>query len=155
LNPNGGVPVCETSPISPPGQFTWQDLIALKYELAPEDAANAVYLLNQRTLGQILTMSDATGRPIWQETPATEAGAPNQFMIAGSRVIVTPMMPDIGPGATPILVGNLQRLYLVVIRKLLTMYPDASAGWCLVYRYSARIGGAVVCPGSGRLLKIR
>jgi HK97 family phage major capsid protein len=32
LNPNSGIPNCECSPATAPGQFSWQDLMMLKYE---------------------------------------------------------------------------------------------------------------------------
>lgn len=50
LNPNGGIPICETSPATPAGQFSWQDLIMLKWEIPMQWQTGASYLMNQRTL---------------------------------------------------------------------------------------------------------
>ena len=33
LNPKSGIPICETSAETPPGQFSLQDLVMLKFEL--------------------------------------------------------------------------------------------------------------------------
>jgi len=33
LHPNSGIPICDTSPSMTPGEFAWQDLVALKYQV--------------------------------------------------------------------------------------------------------------------------
>jgi HK97 family phage major capsid protein len=86
LNPAAGIPICDTGPNTPPNQFTWQDLIMLKWAVNRQWHPGASYLLNQNTFALILTMSDAIGRPIMIANP-TVAG---QMMINGSPVnIVT------------------------------------------------------------------
>jgi HK97 family phage major capsid protein len=112
--------------------------VALQFELPEEYASRGVYLMNART------------------TPATDAGGRSGFTIAGRPVRIVTQFPDVAPGSTPILFADLEQLYLVVTRKALTMQVDPySAGFCVVFRFSARIGGAVVCPGAGRLLRVR
>jgi len=66
-------------------------------------------------------------------------------------------MPDVQPGATPILVAGLQQLYLVITRRGLGMQVDpySGGGWCVIHRFDARIGGNVICPNARRLLRIR
>jgi HK97 family phage major capsid protein len=64
LHQKSGIPVCETSPSTPPNQFTWQDLIMLKYEIPMQWQNGASFLMNQRTFALLLTMSDAGGRPM-------------------------------------------------------------------------------------------
>jgi len=64
FNPRSGIPVCETSATTAPGSLTWQDLYLLKWEIAAQWQAGASYLMNQRTWAQIMTMSDATRRPL-------------------------------------------------------------------------------------------
>jgi HK97 family phage major capsid protein len=64
-------------------------------------------------------------------------------------------MPNVEPGSTPVLFGDLQQLYMVVTRQALTMMPDPySMGYCTAVKFSARIGGNVICRGAGRLLRI-
>jgi hypothetical protein len=41
LNPKGGIPICETSANTPPGQFSWKDSIILKYEIPMQRQAGA------------------------------------------------------------------------------------------------------------------
>ncbi len=120
LNPNSGVPVCETSPVTQPGQFSWQDLLMLKIEVPMEWQAGAIYLMNQRTFALLLTMSDSAQGPIWGQWPG---GLPG-FTLAGSPIRIVTQMPDVQPGSTPVLFGNLRQAYMLVDRRALTMTPD-------------------------------
>src|SRR5262249_49024597 len=102
LNPASGIPICDTASATAPGAFTWQDLILLKWELPQQWHANGAYIMNQRTFAQILTMSDATGRPIMLADPTQ----PGRMLINGSPVILTTWMPNVEPGATPVAFGD-------------------------------------------------
>jgi HK97 family phage major capsid protein len=66
--------------------------------LPEEYAARGTYLMNGATLGLLMTMSDAMGRPIWMQTPASDAGGFGGFQIAGSPVRVVSQMPDVAAG---------------------------------------------------------
>jgi len=153
LNPAAGIPIMDTSLATPVGFFSWQDLVQLKWSVPMSLDANAgAYLMNQHTFGMILSMSDANGRPIILNNP-TEAG---QMVINGSRVVIVQQMPTVETGHTPIAYGNWNRVYMVVNRKNVTMQQDPySAGFCILYKFEARIGGGVICPNAARLLRIR
>src|SRR5262249_15184578 len=69
LNPNAGIPILDTSPSTPPGQITWQDLAMLKWDVPMQWHANGTYVMNQRTWALISTMSDAIGRPLFTPSP--------------------------------------------------------------------------------------
>jgi HK97 family phage major capsid protein len=99
----------------------------------------------------MMTMSDANGRPIMVSMP-TEAG---QYAIGGSPVVISTQMPDVAPGNTPVAFGNWRQAYMVVNRKAVTMQQDPySAGFGVLFKFDARIGGAVICPNAARLLRI-
>jgi HK97 family phage major capsid protein len=153
LNPSSGIPIMDTAASTPPGYFTWQDLLMLRFAVPLSLQANAgAYLMNQYTWALCTTMSDANGRPIMTSTPGDET----PFRLGGVPVIIAPQMPDCVPGATPVAFGNWNRAYMVVNRKGVTMQQDPySAGFCVLFKMEARIGGAVVCPGAARLLRIR
>jgi HK97 family phage major capsid protein len=152
LNPQSGIAVCETAPATPPGMFTWQDLVMLKFEIPQQWWDGSVYLMNQRTAGLLMTMSSTDGRPLLSALPAGMPG----FALAGSPIVIASQMPDVAPGSTPILFGNLRAAYTVVDRKAVTMQTDPySAGYCVLYKFEARVGGACTCPNSVRLLRIR
>jgi HK97 family phage major capsid protein len=158
LNPRGGIPICETAAATAVGAFTWQDLVSLAYEVPVQWHDRAVFLMNQRTLGLCLTISDAAGRPLLLPTPLTETGRPAgaRFSIAGFPVIIANVMPDVAPGSTPILFGDLEATYTLINRKATTMTPDPySGGFCTLFRFEARVGGATTCSNAARLLRIR
>jgi HK97 family phage major capsid protein len=97
-------------------------------------------------------MSDALGRPIMIASPVN----PGEYIINGSPVRIATQMPDVIPGSTPVLFGNLQAAYLLVTRKAVTMLQDPfSAGYCILFKFEARVGGNVVCANAARLLRIK
>jgi HK97 family phage major capsid protein len=109
LNPRSGIPVCDTAAATAAGILTWQDAYMLKWEIPAQWQAGASYLCNQRTWAQIMTMSDAMGRPLWSQAPGGEPG----FMLAGSPVHIVTQFPDIAPGSTPLAFGNWEKTYTV------------------------------------------
>lgn len=152
LNPMSGIPICETGAATPLGQFTWQDLYQLKYDIPMEWHAGGSYLMNQRTFALLGTMSTAEGRPLFAQLPTGQMG----FQFAGSPIVIATQMPDVAPGSTPIAYGNWKEVYLIVWRRAVTMTQDPySAGWCILFRFDARVGGGVKCPNAARLLRIR
>jgi HK97 family phage major capsid protein len=97
-------------------------------------------------------MSDTGGRPIWSSLPGEEPG----FRLAGSPIIIASQMPDVMAGSTPVAFGNWKRTYTCAWRKAPTMQIDNSTtGWCTVFKFEARCGGATTCPNSARLLRVR
>ena len=65
-------------------------------------------------------------------------------------------MPDVAPGSTPVLFGDLGAGYTLVNRKAVSMVRDPySAGFCILFRWEARVGGAVTCSNALRLLRIQ
>jgi HK97 family phage major capsid protein len=152
LHPASGVPVCDTSINTPAGQFVWQDLVSVKFQVPLQYHAGAVWVMNQVCFGQMLTMSDAIGRPLLIANPTL----PGEYLLVGSPIRSATQMPPVMPGSTPILFGNLQIGYLLVYRKQLTMLQDPySMGFCVVFRFESRVGGNVACANSMRLLRIK
>jgi HK97 family phage major capsid protein len=153
LNPAAGIPICETSENTAPGTFTWQDLVMLSLQVPMSlQDNNGTFLMNQNTLGLMLTMSDANGRPILALTPSEAL----PFRLNGRPVAIASQMPDCIPGATPIAYGNWNQAYMVVNRRGVTVQNDPfSAGWCNLFKFDTRIGGAVVCANAARLLRVR
>jgi|GEM_PF-2201479 len=158
LNPNAGIQVCDTSPATPLDTFTWQDLVALKWQVPMQyhsgAGGGARYLLNQNTFGLLLTMSDASGRPMLVQFPQNTPSTP--FLLNGSPVQIVTQMPDPAPGTTPVAFGAWNEVYMIVNRKAVTLQVDPySAGFCILHKWEARIGGGIICPSAARLLRIR
>jgi HK97 family phage major capsid protein len=59
----------------------------------------AVYLMSSRTLALLFTMSDTSTRPLFSALPERGPG----FSFAGSPIFISSWMPDVQPGATPVL----------------------------------------------------
>jgi HK97 family phage major capsid protein len=158
LHPQSGVQICETARETPPGGIAWQDLIGLAYEVPIMFHDRAMFIMNQRTLGMCLTMTDAVQRPLMLPVPLTEAGRPAgaRYSIAGFPVVIANIMPDVAPGAVAVLFGNLEAAYTLVHRKATTLTPDPySGGFCTLFRFEARVGGATTCSNAVRFLRIR
>jgi HK97 family phage major capsid protein len=154
MSQNSGVPICEVSPATAPGTFTWQDLLMLKYEIPIEWQDGSAFFMNQRTFALLQTMSTAEGRPLFGAMGTTSPGT--GFQLAGSPIHVVSQLPDCAPGSTPVMFGNLKAAYLLVTRRGLTMTTDPyTAGWCVIYKFDQRIGGAPTCPNAMRLLRVR
>lgn len=152
LNPRSGIPICETAAATAAGSLTWQDAFMLKWEVPEQWQAGGSYLCNQRTWAQLMTMTDASGRPIWSQPPGAEPG----YFLAGSPVHIATQMPDIMPGSTPLAFGNWKQAYSVVWRKAVTVQVDPySANFCVLFKAEARVGGGSTCPNAARLLRIR
>ena len=49
LNPAAGIPICETAPSTPPGVFSWQDLVALRWQVPANFQDGGAYIMNQNT----------------------------------------------------------------------------------------------------------
>lgn len=159
LSPAAGIRACDTGENTPAGQFSWQDLIALKWQVPMQWQGNGRYLMNQNTFGLSLTMSDATGRPIMIPMPVGTPGTnvlPGTMSLNGTPVNIVTQMPDVAPGSTPVAYGNWNEVYMVVNRKAVTMQQDPySAGFCILFKFESRIGGGILCPNAARLLRIR
>ena len=152
LNTRSGIPVCETAGATAAGSISWQDVVLLKWEIPVQWQAGGSYLMNQRTFAALMTMTDAMQRPIWTQMPGEEPG----YMLAGSPIHIVTQFPDIAPGSTPIAFGNWKRVYMVVWRKAVTMTTDIyTAGFCILFKFEARVGGACLCPNAARLLRVR
>lgn len=154
LNPAAGIPICDTAAGTPAGQFTRQDLVMLRWQVPAQfqDPASSAYLMNQSTAALCLTMSDANNRPLM--VPSLQD--PATFTLMGAPLKIVSQMPDPVPGATPVAYGNWKQVYMIATRKAVTMQQDPySAGFCVLFKFEGRIGGAVICPNAARLLRIK
>src|SRR5262249_32358367 len=144
LNSQAGIPIMDVSDNTPTGQISWQDLAMLKWDVPVQWHGEGSYVMNQRTWALISTMTDAIGRPLFTPSPIQGQSA---LLLNGSPVVIATQMPDCLPGNTPVLYGNLRQLYTLVTRSGVQMTPDPyTAGFCILYRFEARVGGTITCP---------
>ena len=126
----------------------------LAMEIPIQWHAGASFLMNQRTAALLMTMSDATGKPLLGSMQGLHDGP--RWSLCGFPVNIASQMPDVAAGSTPVAFGNWQKTYTIVERKGVTMQVDPySSGFCSLYKFEARIGGSTTCPNAARLLRIR
>jgi HK97 family phage major capsid protein len=124
----------------------------LMFQVPIQYHANGSWIMNQRTMGLMFSMSDANGRPILIQ----DLQNPLRWMLLGHPVVVSQFWPDVAPGATSVAFGDWKSTYLIVNRRALTILPDPfSLGWCVLYRLYARLGGGIICPNAARLLRVK
>lgn len=131
--------------------LTVDGLIDLVYDLAAPYRANAVFLLNSRTAGEVRKLKDGSGNLIWQ--PGLQQGQPG--MILGHAVVIDESMPDVAVNARPVAFGDFKRGYLITDRGSISVIRDqvTKPGWTKFY-FAKRVGGAVTDPAALRLQKI-
>jgi HK97 family phage major capsid protein len=100
--------------------------------------------MNQRTAALLMTMSDGLGKPMLQSIQGLHDGP--RWTLLGFPIYIASQLPDVAPGATPVAFGNWRHTYTIVVRKTPTIQVDNfSAGFCVLYKCEARIGGGVTC----------
>lgn len=124
--------------------ITADGMMKLFYEgLKTAYAANAVFIMNRKSLGAIRRLKSGDGNYLW--TPGIPGNVPNT--IIGAPYAEMPDMPDEGAGLFPVAVGDWKRGYRIVdrvsIQVLRDAYTVANVGQVL-YRARRRFGGAVV-----------
>jgi HK97 family phage major capsid protein len=123
-------------------------------EIPVQWRADASFLMNQRTAGLLLTMSDALNRPLLQSVQGLHDGP--RWSLLGFPIYIASQFLDVAPGSTPIAFGDWRRTYTSVTRKNLTIQVDPySAGFCVLYKGAARVGGGTTSSNNARLLRIR
>lgn len=139
-----------------------EDVGIAKDELAPLDLLNAInavpeeyqhnisFLMNRQTLSIIQTMTDATGRFIWQQSMHDSA----KQTIFGAPVYVCSEMPNIQKDKVGIIVGDFRSAYKIVDRMGINILRDPYTDKPFIRFYAVkRVGGAVVNPKAIKFIK--
>lgn len=145
---------------TPSGEFTWQDLVAMKWTHQPRFRANRSWFMHRDAIAATMTMSDGNGRPIYSEQTINADGVPSLLGLAMRDVTQMPGYLDASGdkviGSKPIAIGDWKKWYLVVERKgfsvLRDPYSQAICG--VVWHFTQRVGGDVLCPEAAIFLKI-
>lgn len=153
-DPNVAV-VTATSSEAAQHSFSWKDLLDLVKTVPSAYARNAIFAMSRETLIEMMKMTDDNGNPIWQSGIAT--GRPNTIL--GYGYIELPDMPSIGrANAKPVVFADFRQFYRIVDRSDVTITVDATT---LAHKRqirfitSKRVGGAVVQPKAGAILKVK
>ncbi len=122
----------------------------LIYALGADYRANAVFVMNSKTVGAVRKLKDADGRFLWSD--ATVAGEPARLI--GYPVLVAEDMPDIASGSASIAFGDFANGYTVAERPDTRILRDPfSAKPHVLFYATKRVGGDVSDFAAIKLLK--
>ncbi|MFQ1700661.1 phage major capsid protein [Loktanella agnita] len=125
-------------------------IVDLVYSLGAEYRANATFVMNSKTAGQVRKLKDADGRFVWVDGLAM--GEPARLM--GYRVLIAEDMPDIADDAMAMAFGDFSAGYTVAERPDLRVLRDPfSAKPHVLFYATKRVGGAVSDFGAIKLMK--
>jgi HK97 family phage major capsid protein len=127
-------------------------LIDLMYSLNSGDRANATWVMNSVTTGQVRKLkASGTGEYLWQ--PSLQAGQPD--MILGKPISTWEQMSDPNGGAYPVAFGDFKQGYLLTERTGLRITRDnvTNVGYVRFY-VRQRVGGCVLNNDAVKWLKL-
>ena len=133
--------------------ITIDDVISLIYSLKAPYRKNAVFLMNDATVGLIRKLKDGNGAYLWQ--PSVQAGQRDKIL--GFDVYTTPFAPAIAGGALPIAFGDFQNYWIgdrggKTVQRLNELYAtNGQVG----YVATERVDGKVILPEAIKLLKMK
>jgi len=125
-------------------------LVDLVFSLGSEYRANASFVMNSKTVGQVRKLKDADGRFLWTDSLA--AGEPSRLM--GYGVLICETMPDIATDALAIAFGDFNAGYTIAERPDLRILRDPfTAKPHVMFYASKRVGGDVSDFSAIKVLK--
>ncbi|MEL7114221.1 MAG: phage major capsid protein [Pseudomonadota bacterium] len=125
-------------------------LVDLVFALGSQYRANATFILNSKTVGEVRKLKDADGRFLW--TDSLVAGEPSRLL--GYPVLVSEEMPDIATGALAVAFGDFRAGYTIAERPDLRILRDPySAKPHVMFYASKRVGGDVTDFNAIKVLK--
>ena len=125
-------------------------LVDLVFALGSQYRANANFVMNSKTVGQVRKLKDADGRFLWTDSLA--AGEPSRLM--GYGVLVCEDMPDIAIGSQAIAFGDFNAGYTIAERPDLRILRDPfSAKPHVMFYASKRVGGDISDFAAIKVLK--
>jgi len=125
-------------------------IVDLVYALDAQYRANASFVMNSKTAGQVRKLKDGDGRFLWSDGLA--AGEPARLL--GYPVLVAEDMPDIASYASAIAFGDFAAGYTIAERPDLRILRDPfSAKPHVLFYATKRVGGDVSDFNAIKLLK--
>ena len=138
-------------PTGTDGAFSGPDeIVDLVYALGAQYRANATFVMNSKTAGEIRKMKDGDGRFLWSDGLA--AGEPARLL--GYPVLIAEDMPDVASNAMAVAFGDFAAGYTVAERPDLRVLRDPfSAKPHVLFYATKRVGGDVSDFAAIKLLK--
>lgn len=137
-------------PTGAAGSVDGDAIVDLVYALGAEYRANASFVMNSKTAGQVRKLKDLDGRFLWSDGLA--AREPARLM--GYPVLIAEDMPDPGTDAFAIAFGDFAAGYTIAERPDLRVLRDPfSAKPHVLFYATKRVGGDVSDFAAIKLLK--
>lgn len=115
-------------------------LVDLTYAPKTPYRANAAFLMNRRTVGQVRKFKDTSGQYVWQ--PSLVAGQPATLL--GFALHECEDMPDVAANSHAVAFGDFAKGYLIVDRADVRVLRDPySAKPYVMFYVTKRVGGGV------------
>ncbi len=126
------------------------NIVDLVYALGAQYRANATFVMNSKTAGQVRKLKDADGRFLWSDGLA--AGEPARLL--GYPVLIAEDMPDMASNGAAIAFGDFEAGYTIAERPDLRILRDPfSAKPNVLFYATKRVGGDVSDFAAIKLLK--
>ena len=133
--------------------LTYLGLVNLQASLKEDYQANATFLIQRATIGNLLTITDGIGRPIFNMTFDKNTGLEQGIM--GRPLRFGADVPAVSAGALAVIYGDFRRGYQIVDRMGVRVLRDPYSAKPNVEFYTTkRTGGAVVNFEALKLLVI-
>ena len=129
------------------------DMIDLEYKLQASYRKNAVFIMNDATVGAIRKLKDNSGGFMWQ--PSYQAGAPDKIL--GYPVHTSTYAPKIAAGKPVVAFGDFSYYYIAdrgtrSFKELRELFMgNDMTGFVMI----GRVDGALVLPEAVRVLKMK
>ncbi len=125
-------------------------IVDVVYALGAQYRANASFVMNSKTAGQVRKLKDADGRFLWSDGLA--AGEPARLM--GYPVLIAEDMPDMASNGAAIAFGDFEAGYTIAERPDMRILRDPfSAKPNVLFYATKRVGGDVSDFAAIKLLK--
>lgn len=128
-------------------------LVKLMYALPAQYRNRGTWMMNSTTLKVVRILRDGNGDYLWQ--PGLQAGQPGTLL--GRPVLDAADMPNVAPGDTPVLFGDISAAYQIYDQEGMGIWraPHSGDGERPVHFHAwRRVGGGVVQPAALRKLKM-
>ena len=132
--------------------ITFDDVIDLFHSIKPPYRHHAVFLTHDNTLKQLRKIKDNNGQYLWQ--PAVKEGMPDTIL--GKPVYISPFVPEIAAGNTPIAFGDFSYYWIADRRDVrFKVLNELFAQNDQVGFYAThRVDGKLILPEAIKLLKV-
>lgn len=125
-------------------------VVELIYSLGAQYRANAAFVMNSKTAGEIRKIKDGQGRFVWTEGMSARQPA----LLMGYPVAIVEEMPDIGADSLSVAFGDFGHGYTVAERPDIRILRDPySAKPHVMFYATKRVGGDVTDFAAIKVLK--